>query len=183
MQKFFWFFFFFSHFGARILVVSIGVPYFYIEHLLIFMCTILYWGEYRTIGFVNLSIFQVASFLLYLSDVEEGGETMFPFEVSSLGIVWARFFLLHVRSVYYRQLFCHAEWRKYGQWLWLPEVHWFEGEAASRGWSSILFIIHKWDNWSGMWLLLLLIDFFLDRDVFFSFSTYLLRYWKRMNKS
>ena len=25
---------------------------------------------------------QMASFLLYLSDVEEGGETMFPFEVS-----------------------------------------------------------------------------------------------------
>lgn len=25
---------------------------------------------------------QIASFLLYLSDVEEGGETMFPFEVS-----------------------------------------------------------------------------------------------------
>lgn len=31
----------------------------------------------------NLTIFiQIASFLLYLSDVEEGGETMFPFEVS-----------------------------------------------------------------------------------------------------
>lgn len=26
---------------------------------------------------------QIASFLLYLSDVEEGGETMFPFEVNS----------------------------------------------------------------------------------------------------
>ena len=28
-----------------------------------------------------LMLSQVASFLLYLSDVEEGGETMFPFEV------------------------------------------------------------------------------------------------------
>ena len=27
---------------------------------------------------------QIASFLLYLSDVEEGGETMFPFEVELL---------------------------------------------------------------------------------------------------
>lgn len=27
--------------------------------------------------------FQVASFLLYLSDVDEGGETMFPYEVNS----------------------------------------------------------------------------------------------------
>jgi hypothetical protein len=29
----------------------------------------------------SYSILQVASFLLYLSTVEEGGETMFPFEV------------------------------------------------------------------------------------------------------
>lgn len=28
-----------------------------------------------------LALLQVASFLLYLSDVEEGGETMFPYEV------------------------------------------------------------------------------------------------------
>ena len=28
------------------------------------------------------TVLQVASFLLYLSDVEEGGETMFPYEVS-----------------------------------------------------------------------------------------------------
>lgn len=32
---------------------------------------------------------QIASFLLYLSDVEEGGETMFPFEVLySFPSVW-----------------------------------------------------------------------------------------------
>ena len=30
---------------------------------------------------LSYSILQVASFLLYLSNVEEGGETMFPFEV------------------------------------------------------------------------------------------------------
>lgn len=29
----------------------------------------------------SFHVLQVASFLLYLSDVEEGGETMFPFEV------------------------------------------------------------------------------------------------------
>lgn len=34
-----------------------------------------------------LNFLQVASFLLYLSDVEEGGETMFPFEVSLKYIV------------------------------------------------------------------------------------------------
>jgi hypothetical protein len=28
-------------------------------------------------------IAQVATFLLYLTDVEEGGETMFPYEVSA----------------------------------------------------------------------------------------------------
>lgn len=30
----------------------------------------------------SFAFMQIASFLLYLSDVEEGGETMFPFEVS-----------------------------------------------------------------------------------------------------
>ena len=32
---------------------------------------------------VLLWLFQIASFLTYLTDVEEGGETMFPFEVPS----------------------------------------------------------------------------------------------------
>ncbi|KAK7813077.1 probable prolyl 4-hydroxylase 9 [Quercus suber] len=32
---------------------------------------------------LSYSILQVASFLLYLSNVEEGGETMFPFENNS----------------------------------------------------------------------------------------------------
>ena len=35
---------------------------------------------------------QIASFLLYLSDVEEGGETMFPYEVRGVhdlkGVGW-----------------------------------------------------------------------------------------------
>jgi len=34
------------------------------------------------IGVSFCGLAQMASFLLYLSDVEEGGETMFPFEVS-----------------------------------------------------------------------------------------------------
>lgn len=38
----------------------------------------------RCIQVPNLVVSQMASFLLYLSDVEEGGETMFPFEVRSL---------------------------------------------------------------------------------------------------
>lgn len=33
----------------------------------------------------NDALVQVASFLLYLSDVEEGGETMFPYEVGVVG--------------------------------------------------------------------------------------------------
>lgn len=38
-------------------------------------------------SFLRLITSQVASFLLYLSDVEEGGETMFPYEVNNLKFV------------------------------------------------------------------------------------------------
>lgn len=42
------------------------------------------WGSslWGCVGLIAVSAgAQIASFLLYLSDVEEGGETMFPFEV------------------------------------------------------------------------------------------------------
>lgn len=35
---------------------------------------------------ILFTVLQIASFLLYLSDVEEGGETMFPYEVRSWDI-------------------------------------------------------------------------------------------------
>lgn len=44
--------------------------------LIILICSL-------TPGFLLL---QIASFLLYLSDVEEGGETMFPYEVRSFDL-------------------------------------------------------------------------------------------------
>ena len=53
------------------------IPYFYVEHILLYMPI----SVSENINLLIQIYFQVASFLLYLSDVEEGGETMFPFEV------------------------------------------------------------------------------------------------------
>lgn len=49
---------------------------------------------------------QLASFLLYLSSVEEGGETMFPFEVNH------RFFLSFFLSVWFGSVSrgCKRDW-------------------------------------------------------------------------
>lgn len=52
-----------------------------------------------------LACSQIASFLLYLSDVEEGGETMFPFEVSSM-IYIAYFFLPPLSKLKSYWLYC-----------------------------------------------------------------------------
>ena len=44
----------------------------------------------------RLVILQIASFLLYLSDVEEGGETMFPFEVRWGNLLTSLIFLFNL---------------------------------------------------------------------------------------
>ena len=46
-----------------------------------------------------LILLQIASFLLYLSDVEEGGETMFPFEVRWENLSDFSYFSLFITSI------------------------------------------------------------------------------------
>lgn len=100
--------------------------------------------------------FQVASFLLYLSDVDEGGETMFPFEVRimetgsnsfSNHFSWIRIYLGFDLML---RIATSAEWIKYGYWLWLWEVHRVKGETASRRWPFVLFPDDKWYNRPGI---------------------------------
>lgn len=49
---------------------------------------------------------QVASFLLYLTDVSEGGETMFPFEVSLSLLIFTHIPFTNLLGRNYALLFC-----------------------------------------------------------------------------
>lgn len=105
----------------------------------------------------QINLLQLASFLLYLSDVEEGGETMFPFEVDLQIwrlIIWPPYSINH--SFYclaLTLLLWFVEWLISRFRLWLQKMRWPESEAAERGWTAILFIVSKWHNWSGNLLL------------------------------
>lgn len=61
---------------------------------------------------------QVASFLLYLTDVPEGGETTFPFEVkSSLSLHLDSHIISHflvTRTLVIRAYYC-VEWIEHGR--------------------------------------------------------------------
>jgi len=89
---------------------------------------------------------QVVTFLLFLSSVEEGGETMFPFEV--IIVSFFRFNMVGILSCK-TEWFCGSRMGEIWMKIWLWEVCWSESKAATRRRHFLLQFVSKWNDRSS----------------------------------